>query len=144
MTTTKWYEKEEEPRIELPVKPELDKMLIRLKIVRDEIKDLGTEEKDLVDKVKKLLDDGRYDGQRVGLNVTLSQGKDKQSFSKDTFKSVFKTALNGLSWPCRNPECTEEARLPHDAVAGAESKADADAITTSKGNLTLTITRAGE
>ena len=144
MTTTKWYEKEEEPRIELSPNPELHQMLVRLREVKDQKELLDKEEKELVAKVKTLIDPGRYESPEVGLNVTLSQGKDRESVSKDTFKSAFKTALNGLSWPCRNPECTEEARLPHDAVAGAESKADADAITTSKGNLTLTITRAGE
>ena len=134
MTTTQWQNQEEEPRTELPVIAGLDAKLTRLREVRDEIKDLGTEEKDLVEEVKALLGDGRYDGKRVGLYVTLSQGKDKESFSKDKFKEQ----LTSLRFECRH--CKKELGIP----AGETAKAEAIATSTKPGNRPLIVARIEE
>ena len=134
MTTTQWQNQEEEPRTELSPNPELHQMLVRLREVKDEMATLDKEEKELVAKVKTLIDPGRYDGKRVGLYVTLSQGKDKESFSKDKFKEQ----LTSLRFECRH--CKKELGIP----AGETAKAEAIATSTKPGNRPLIVARIEE
>ena len=131
MPTTQWQNQEEEPRTELSPNPELHQMLVRLREVKDEMATLDKEEKELVAKVKTLIDPGRYESPEIGLDVTLSQGKARESFSKDKFKEQ----LTSLRFECRH--CKKELGIP----AGETAKAEAIATSTKPGNLTLNVTR---
>ena len=134
MTTTQWQNQEEEPRTALSPNPELHQMLVRLREVKDEMATLDKEEKELVAKVKTLIDPGRYESPEIGLDVTLSQGKARESFSKDKFKEQ----LTSLRFECRH--CKKELGIP----AGETAKAEAIATSTKPGNRPMIVARIEE
>ena len=131
MTTTN---EQEVQRKELPVDVDLFEMLIRLREVKDEKARYSAEESELIEKVKAVLADGQYTNAEIGLDVTLTQAKSSKVFNKEKFK----TALNGLRFPCRH--CKGELGIP----ASATSEAEASATSTRQGNRPLTVNRIGE
>ena len=131
MTTTN---EQEVQRKELPVDVDLFEYLIRLREVKDEKARYIAEESELIEKVKDILADGQYTNTEIGLDVTLTQAKSSKVFNKEKFK----TALNGLRFPCRH--CKGELGIP----ASATSEAEASATTTKQGSRPLTVNRIGE
>ena len=131
MTTTN---EQEVQRKELPVDVDLFEMLIRLREVKDEKARYIAEESELIEKVKAVLADGQYTNAEIGLDVTLTQAKSSKVFNKEKFK----TALNGLRFPCRH--CKGELGIP----ASATSEAEASATSTRQGNRPLKVYRIGE